>query len=234
MMASVDLQQGHNVLDVLSRVVRIECEIFSQKHSIQMATQFQNSALAQLQDISQSQNNALVQLQSSMQQVLGLVTTFSLPPPPVGAQLLEPVQNVRSAAASVPPTAPLVLESSPEAHDLCPYPGCTATVLNCSAAKSLRHMQCCVHCPIPFQRYLDIARHMCTFQKHPKVVGVDTCCWCSSDFIGSQSSDARSRHRSTCRDFATVCLQVQLACSHAIASNSHLLAGREYVPADVQ
>lgn len=214
-MASVDLQQGHNVLDVLSRVVRIECEIFSQKHSILVATQSQNSALAQLQDLSQAHNNALAQLQCSMQQIIGLVASLSLPPPPVGAHLLEPVQNVQSAAASVPPPAPVVLESSSqEMHDLCPYQGCTASVHNCSAAKSLRHMQCCVHCPNPFHRYLDIARHMCTFQKHPKVVGIDTCCWCSVDFVGSQSSDARSRHRSACRENATVCLQVQLACSH--------------------
>ena len=105
-------------------------------------------------------------------------------------------------------SGPSEVGSSQEMHQLCPFLDCPATGHNCSAAASLRHMQTCDKCHEPFFRYLHITQHMSTFQKHPRVCDVDICCWCGSKFDCRQSQDARSRHRTSCRGNATLCLQV--------------------------
>jgi hypothetical protein len=202
---SIESQQ--DVRDVLTRTVRIESDMYTLKLS------------------SQSQQNALTQLQGAVQQVLNILlqpppplppavpispnrrsegsvhlgSLSGLPPPSLVASIAPPSYN---SSADVPVT------SSQEAHELCPFAGCTATAHKCTALSSLRHMQTCSHCPVPFYRYLDIAIHMSSFQKHPRVTSSEVCCWCAENFDPAQSVDSRSRHRSACRDKAKLCLEV--------------------------
>ena len=105
-------------------------------------------------------------------------------------------------------------EPSPEQH--CGFPHCTVKLSapnrSCSAAQSLRHMIDCPHCP-DGQRFLHIAQHMLKFQKSPRVVPVDVCCWCGQNFEtlvispNADTPDARSRHRKSCQQAAINRLQ---------------------------
>ena len=198
----MDTQQ--DVRDVLARIVRIESTLYT----LTIASQTTNTAISQ-------SNNALSVLQQSVQHILGLLVA-------PGSQQVQPPQVAiyNPAAANVamplagPSLPPVIAEqsSSQETHALCPYSDCSCAVRNCSAAKSLRHMQSCQHCPDPFYRYLHIAQHMCSFQKHPRVTGVDVCCWCGVQFQADVSDDSRSRHRHACRDKAKMCLQDANTC----------------------
>ena len=176
----MDSQQ--DVRDVLSRTVRIESELHTLKQSNQVLHNYQT------------------QLMGAVQHAIGLIQQIQLSAPIAPIAILQPEVEVGEVE-------PLVT-SSQEKNGLCPFNGCTATVYSCSAAKSLRHMQTCVHCPDPFYRYLNIATHMCTFQKHPKVTSSEVCCWCAVNFDQGQSPDARSRHRFACRDKAKYTLEV--------------------------
>jgi hypothetical protein len=193
----MDTQQ--DVRDVLARIVRIESTLFA----LTIASQTTNSAISQ-------SNNALCNLQASVQHIVGLLAqpVIQLVQPPLVALNNPAAANVAMPLAGLA-AAPVVAEqsSSQEAHPVCPFEFCRFEVRNCSAAKSLRHMQSCPHCPEPFFRYLHIAQHMCSFQKHPRVTDADVCCWCDVQFQTEQSDDSRSRHRHACREKATLCLQ---------------------------
>ena len=189
----MDTQQ--DVRDVLARIVRIESTLCS----LTNASQTTHNAISQT-------HNVLNILNASVQHLVGLLVV------PVIQHVQQPLQAINIPAATngtQPSVAPSIAEptSSQEMHALCPFAACACEVRNCSAAKSLRHMQTCQHCPDPFYRYLHIAQHMCSFQKHPRVTELDVCCWCDVQFQTDQSDDARSRHRHACRDKATLCLQ---------------------------
>jgi hypothetical protein len=202
----MDSQQ--DVRDVLARIVRIESTLYT----LSNASQTTHNAICQ-------SHNVLNILQASMQHMMGLLVVA----PPVIQHVQQPLATVNNAAAangtqppgpSAAPVSAVIGEptSSQEAHALCPFAACSCEVRNCSAAKSLRHMQTCQHCPEPFYRYLHIAQHMCSFQKHPRVTDLDVCCWCDVQFQADQSDDSRSRHRHACRDKATLSLQDANTC----------------------
>lgn len=200
---SMDSQQ--DVRDVLSRTVRIESELYTLKQSTQMLHNSQAQLFQAVQHAIALIGN--IQPQSQLQGTHRCDETTQQPNAPIAAIATQRTD------VEVEPMAPTLanstlLQSSQEKNGLCPFIGCTATVHSCSAVKSLRHMQTCVYCPDPFYRYLHIAEHMSTFQKHPKVTSSEVCCWCAVHFDHAQSPDARSRHRFACRDKAKLSLEV--------------------------
>jgi hypothetical protein len=141
------------------------------------------------------------------------------PPMPAAAGLqplpvLPPAQMFPLHLAPKPSTAALDsaqpdISSSCENQAACTFAGCNLKIKDCSAAKSLRHMQTCAHCPAEGSRYLHIAQHMTNFERHPRgVVDLDVCCWCSDKFPINLLPDARSRHKSACLQKAIITLQV--------------------------
>lgn len=208
-----DSQQ--DIRDVLLRTVRIESDLYTLKGD-----------MCNLKIASQTQHNALAQLQGAVQHVINLLQQpLTLAVPAVALQQAEGFAQQgahigkpqSSGMGSVPPNVnaeqPDTMStdaqaSSQEQHELCPFPNCPTAGAKCTALSSLRHMQTCLHCPNPYNRYLDILNQMCTFQKHPKVTCLQVCCWCAENFDPLQSTDSRSRHRSACRDKAKLCLEV--------------------------
>jgi hypothetical protein len=127
------------------------------------------------------------------------------PPAPLSTQLSSAATDAASTVATVQEP----ITSSFENLAMCPFAGCRFGVKGCSAAKSLRHMQTCEHCPREDNRYLHIAQQMSKFERHPRgVVDQDVCCWCSFVFGASLLPDARSRHKTACLHNAIRTLQV--------------------------
>jgi hypothetical protein len=171
----------NEIREVLSRVLKLENAIETLTVSTQNAQAHQWDAI----QIVKGEIQQLHQEQRAFQAVLQTNLNNSRSP------LLSPVSSK---------------EPSPEQH--CGFPLCTAKLSapnrSCSAAQSLRHMIDCPHCP-DGQRFLHIAQHMLKFQKSPRVVPVDICCWCGQNFETIVTSpnvdtpDARSRHRKSCQ-----------------------------------
>jgi hypothetical protein len=137
-------------------------------------------------------------------------------PPAQGLPLVAATQTAPLPATAQEAESQIGNSSSCENQVPCTFAGCelisktcsAGKVKTCSAAKSLRHMEACVHCTDENLRYLHIAQHMTVFERHPRVVDLDVCCWCSDRFATNQLPDARSRHKTACLQKAITCLQV--------------------------
>jgi hypothetical protein len=175
----------NEIREVLARVVKLENAIES---------------------LTVSSHNAQVHQWNAIQSVKGDIELLHKEHRDLQAVLQTNLNNSRSPLLS-PTFSPLSSkEPSPEQH--CGFPQCTVKLSapnrSCSAAQSLRHMIDCPHCP-DGQRFLHIAQHMLKFQKSPRVVPVDVCCWCGQNFETLVTSpnvdtpDARSRHRKSCQ-----------------------------------
>ena len=175
----------NEIREVLARVVKLENAIES---------------------LAVSSHNAQAHQWDAIQSVKGEIQQLYKEHRDFQAVLQTNLNNSRSPLLS-PKFSPLSSkEPSPEQH--CGFPQCTVKLSapnrSCSAAQSLRHMIDCPHCP-DGQRFLHIAQHMLKFQKSPRVVPVDVCCWCGQNFETLVTSpnvdtpDARSRHRKSCQ-----------------------------------
>lgn len=179
----------HAVLDLIARSARMENAM-------------------NLQSIAhQSQMLAICNLQSTLERYLVAASTA-----PPASTLLVPVPLL-NPLLSPPSNRSGSREPSLEQQRICAFTGCPSSEqTGCSAAKSVRHMQHCVHCPEVSRRYHDIALHMLNFKKHPQVCVVDMCCWCCQMWNQTQNPDNRSRHRTACHRMALMILKVANTC----------------------
>lgn len=171
----------NEIREVLSRVLKVE-------NAIETLTVSQQTAQAHQWEAIQSVKGEIQRLHQEHRAFQEVVATN--------------LNNSRSPLLSPSSSK----EASPEQH--CGFPLCSAklsaTNRSCSAAQSLRHMIDCQHCP-DGERFLRIAQHMLKFQKSPRVVPVDICCWCGLNFgtlvttPNVDTPDARSRHRKSCQ-----------------------------------
>jgi hypothetical protein len=174
----------NEIREVLARVVKLE-------NAIESLTVSTHNAQAHQWDAIQSVKGEIQQLHQEQRDFQAVLQTN--------------LNNSRSPLLS-PKCSPISSkEPSPEQH--CGFPQCTVQLSapnrSCSAAQSLRHMIDCPRCP-DGQRFLHIAQHMLKFQKSPRVVPVDVCCWCGQNFetlvtSPNDTPDARSRHRKSCQ-----------------------------------
>ncbi len=171
----------NEIREVLSRVLKLENAIETLSVSTQNAQAHQWDAIQMVKGEIQQLHKEQREFQAALQTNLNNSRS----------PLLSPVSSK---------------EPSPEQH--CGFLNCTvklsASNRSCSAAQSLRHMIDCPLCPDE-QRFLHIAQHMLKFQKSPRVVPVDVCCWCGQNFETLMTApnvdtpDARSRHRKSCQ-----------------------------------
>lgn len=225
------METKQDVRDVLIRVVRIENILDFQVgllHTLQSSIAAMTLQIAGLQPLpvqtlapaypllsaphcaAQSQLPAASKLQPLPVQPPAQVFPFYAAPQQPAAAGLQPLPVLpRAQAALDSSSAQPDISSSCENQAACTFAGCNLKIKDCSAAKSLRHMQTCAHCPEEGSRYLHIAQHMTDFERHPRgVVDIDVCCWCSDQFPFNLLPDARSRHKSACLQKAIITLQV--------------------------